>query len=172
MELLSPNGLCLLGSVGELIVGQILPKWQLVFPGLKVGGPRSHLLGPLSLSGWSLFWFRVLNTLMIPSAKKLHLQWDGSAFSHWPRHAASFKESGQWDGLYLRRPEQERCLWRHLVNLETELDWDNACFPLLFACLFLSIFSVRLSHPLLSPCGCIMKWISLWLKITLETFCS
>lgn len=131
--LLSPSGLPSPGSVGELLMAQILPKWQLCFPGLKVGGPKSPLLGPFSLSGWSLFWFEVLNTLMLPSAKKLHLQWSSNAFRHWPRHTASFEECSQWDGIYLRRPKKEGCLWRHSVNMETELGWDNACFSLLFA---------------------------------------
>ena len=156
------------GSAGELLMAQILLKWQVCFPALKVG-PSSPLLDPFSLSGWSLFWFGVLNMLMFSISQKATRSTKQQPFSHWPRRTASFEECGHWDGICLRRPEQERCLWRPSMSLETELGWGNACFSLSFVC-FKAFSMWGLATP---PCPHLaVSWNGLapdW-GITLEAF--
>lgn len=120
---------------GRVLMAQILLKWQLCFSGLNEG-PSSHLLDPFSLSGLSPFWFGVLNTLVLSTSQRATSSGGQQPLSHWPRHAASFEECGHWEGICLGGPEQEKYLWRPSVSLETELGWGNACFPLLFVCLF------------------------------------
>lgn len=99
---------------------------------------RTQLLSPgsffPSLDGPSS---GVLNTLILPSAQKLHLQWGSSGFSYWPRHAASLKSVVSEMG-YLSEDQsrKEAC---GDIQWVWKLSWAGTIL-VCFYCLFLSIF--------------------------------